>query len=163
MLWVYGVTLVVVLFTLTFLSLLAYRRFLRREIMMEEVLARQQGGEDNTVIIQFCGTSDRCAVSEDDVRQWLVETSGKRESNISDQGEEEPDVCTICLEEFPDKKTEVFLSPSCAHVFHVDCISKWICSGKRTDCPLCTVPFASSDGGHLFYHQPSNSRTYLIL
>ncbi|KAJ8901324.1 hypothetical protein NDN08_007172 [Rhodosorus marinus] len=163
MLWIYGVALVVVLCTLAFLSFIAYRRFLRRELMMEEALARQQGGEDNTVIIQFCGALDRCAMSENDVRQWLVETSGKVESAISDHGDEDPDVCTICLEEFPDMKTEVFVAPSCSHVFHVDCISKWICSGKRTECPLCTVPFASADGGHLFYHQPSNSRTYLIV
>mmetsp|Transcript_10767 Transcript_10767/g.44869 ORF Transcript_10767/g.44869 Transcript_10767/m.44869 type:complete len:91 (+) Transcript_10767:181-453(+) len=69
MLWVYGVSLVVVLSTLAFLSIVAYRRFLRRERMMAEALARQRGSEDNTVIIQFCGALDRCAVSEDDVRQ----------------------------------------------------------------------------------------------
>uniref|UniRef100_A0A7S2Z9E5 RING-type domain-containing protein n=1 Tax=Rhodosorus marinus TaxID=101924 RepID=A0A7S2Z9E5_9RHOD len=163
MLWVYGVSLVVVLSTLAFLSIVAYRRFLRRERMMAEALARQRGSEDNTVIIQFCGALDRCAVSEDDVRQWLVETSGKLESAISEHEGEEPDVCTICLEEFLDDKTEVFVSPSCSHIFHVDCISKWICSGKKTECPLCTVPFTSADGGHLYYHRPSNSRTYLIV
>ncbi|XP_057484653.1 RING-H2 finger protein ATL57-like [Actinidia eriantha] len=42
--------------------------------------------------------------------------------------------CAICLAEFEDRET-VKLIPHCGHVFHPECIDKWLSS--RVACPLC--------------------------
>lgn len=42
--------------------------------------------------------------------------------------------CTVCLSEYTDSDTLRMLSV-CHHVFHQDCIDKWLAS--RTSCPIC--------------------------
>ena len=42
--------------------------------------------------------------------------------------------CPICLEEFADGE-KVRVLPMCRHVFHVECIDKWLAS--HSSCPTC--------------------------
>ncbi|GAB2291656.1 hypothetical protein Dimus_025912 [Dionaea muscipula] len=42
--------------------------------------------------------------------------------------------CAICLTEFSDGNL-LRLLPQCGHVFHVDCIDKWL--GCHSSCPSC--------------------------
>ena len=51
------------------------------------------------------------------------------------------DMCTICCEKFVINESEVSVTP-CAHVFHYDCIKKWV-NEKITDphCPNCKFSF----------------------
>nr|XP_016509066.1 PREDICTED: RING-H2 finger protein ATL18-like [Nicotiana tabacum] len=43
--------------------------------------------------------------------------------------------CSICLMEY-EKENVVCELPSCKHVFHMECIERWVERGQFT-CPLC--------------------------
>jgi hypothetical protein len=47
-------------------------------------------------------------------------------------------VCSICLEDFKQKKTNAVCLP-CIHFFHTDCIEKW--KTTNSTCPLCKNNF----------------------
>lgn len=44
------------------------------------------------------------------------------------------DKCPICLEHL---KTRRITKTSCAHLFHQDCINKWLGSNTKSSCALC--------------------------
>ncbi|KAG6604984.1 RING-H2 finger protein ATL18, partial [Cucurbita argyrosperma subsp. argyrosperma] len=54
-----------------------------------------------------------------------------------DRAEEE--ICSICLMEFA-RGDSVCVLPDCSHVFHFDCIEKWL-ERNRFTCPLCRCFF----------------------
>lgn len=43
--------------------------------------------------------------------------------------------CVVCLEEYVDGVSRVMSLP-CGHEFHVDCITPWLTTRRRT-CPIC--------------------------
>ena len=43
--------------------------------------------------------------------------------------------CVVCLEEYVDGESRVMSLP-CGHEFHVDCITPWLVTRRRT-CPIC--------------------------
>jgi len=47
------------------------------------------------------------------------------------------EVCTVCLDPFHLNDT-ISLLPRCKHLFHKDCVSKWLLERHRV-CPLCSV------------------------
>ncbi|KAK2665770.1 hypothetical protein Ddye_004344 [Dipteronia dyeriana] len=49
--------------------------------------------------------------------------------------EEEEGMCSICLVEL-DKEEAVSRLSRCGHIFHMDCIQRWLHSNHFT-CPLC--------------------------
>ena len=54
------------------------------------------------------------------------------------------DNCTICLEPFEDKKSQVSIS-LCQHIFHYECIKKWIDENVfEPKCPNCNAKFLDS-------------------
>ncbi|XP_066367350.1 RING-H2 finger protein ATL74-like [Miscanthus floridulus] len=52
-------------------------------------------------------------------------------------GDEDEDVCAICLGEFADGE-KVRVLPRCGHGFHVPCVDAWLLS--RGSCPTCRRP-----------------------
>ncbi|XVE51431.1 hypothetical protein DITRI_Ditri02bG0039700 [Diplodiscus trichospermus] len=48
--------------------------------------------------------------------------------------DDEPTECSVCLGTITEETT-VRLLPNCKHIFHVDCIDKWL--GSHTTCPIC--------------------------
>lgn len=42
--------------------------------------------------------------------------------------------CAVCLNDFQDNE-KLRIIPSCAHIFHIDCIDVWL--QKNANCPLC--------------------------
>merc|ERR1712154_183893 len=54
-------------------------------------------------------------------------------------GNKKPMECMICLERF--KLTQAIQRLPCLHIFHIDCIDKWLQSptGNGT-CPICRTP-----------------------
>ncbi|KMS98246.1 hypothetical protein BVRB_4g094470 [Beta vulgaris subsp. vulgaris] len=53
--------------------------------------------------------------------------------------------CAVCLSLFEEDETLRML-PKCKHVFHVDCVNRWLAG--HTTCPICRADLA---------HQPSES------
>lgn len=45
--------------------------------------------------------------------------------------------CLVCLEQF-DVSDKVSLLPECQHLFHTECVSKWLLERDRS-CPVCSV------------------------
>lgn len=43
------------------------------------------------------------------------------------------DTCAICLNQFKEEEEVKILA--CNHIYHVDCIDKWLGLNRR--CPLC--------------------------
>ncbi|KAH7281494.1 hypothetical protein KP509_36G050500 [Ceratopteris richardii] len=56
-------------------------------------------------------------------------------SHQEDGGREGAVDCAVCLCEF-ERGQELRITPNCCHVFHRDCIHRWLDQEQRT-CPLC--------------------------
>jgi hypothetical protein len=46
-----------------------------------------------------------------------------------------PPSCVICIEEY-ERGERCFVMPGCAHMFHRECVRKWLRQGNPT-CPIC--------------------------
>jgi hypothetical protein len=46
------------------------------------------------------------------------------------------DVCAICLEKTDSSSVEMI----CHHIFHKDCIDRWVNSSSKSSCPTCRSP-----------------------
>ncbi|KAL3689493.1 hypothetical protein R1sor_015802 [Riccia sorocarpa] len=57
--------------------------------------------------------------------------------------EEEEHQCSVCLCDF-EAEEEVFQLPQCSHIFHKECLGKWLGHGHTT-CPLCRSTLASEE------------------
>ncbi|GAB4855099.1 hypothetical protein Ancab_023682 [Ancistrocladus abbreviatus] len=52
-----------------------------------------------------------------------------------DRNQEDPTECAVCLSMLEQEDTARLL-PNCNHIFHAECIQKWIISSQST-CPIC--------------------------
>jgi hypothetical protein len=52
-----------------------------------------------------------------------------------DDGTEEEEECSICLEQFEDG--EELAVPGCGHLFHPDCLKEWVKTDTQMRCPVC--------------------------
>lgn len=63
----------------------------------------------------------------------MAHCSGRRRAvQVEDGGSMD---CAVCLCEF-EQGQEVQITPNCCHVFHSECIHKWLDQDRKT-CPLC--------------------------
>ncbi|PIN12759.1 Anaphase-promoting complex (APC), subunit 11 [Handroanthus impetiginosus] len=63
-----------------------------------------------------------------------LEFSNKKK-NREESMDDEDEMCSICLMEF-EKEDMVNKLPICGHLFHMDCLEKWLDRCQFT-CPLC--------------------------
>ncbi|KAH6894084.1 hypothetical protein B0T10DRAFT_237347 [Thelonectria olida] len=61
--------------------------------------------------------------------------------------------CVVCLEEYVDGESQVMALP-CGHEFHVECITPWLTTRRRT-CPICKGDVVRS-----LAHGPSSEPLY---
>ncbi|KAK6947939.1 Zinc finger, RING-type, partial [Dillenia turbinata] len=59
--------------------------------------------------------------------------------------------CCVCLGEF-ELKEELNQVPTCKHVFHIQCISHWLCSNST--CPLCRCSVVPTTGTKVTNPEP---------
>jgi len=66
----------------------------------------------------------------------------KYSSRINYMADEKGDKerCTVCLVDF--EKADELRSLQCQHIFHVDCIDRWLIYNKK--CPICRVDMDKS-------------------
>ncbi|XP_021748505.1 E3 ubiquitin-protein ligase RHA1B-like [Chenopodium quinoa] len=57
--------------------------------------------------------------------------------------QQEKESCAVCLYEFSSGEEIRWLS-NCKHIFHKDCLDRWMDLDHRT-CPLCRTPFLLHD------------------
>ncbi|KMU88141.1 hypothetical protein CIHG_05909 [Coccidioides immitis H538.4] len=67
--------------------------------------------------------------------------------------------CVVCLEEYIDGQSKVMSLP-CGHEFHVECITPWLTTRRRT-CPICKGDVvrslgAAASGRHMEQIQPTS-------
>ncbi|XP_021297590.1 RING-H2 finger protein ATL18 [Herrania umbratica] len=78
----------------------------------------------------------------------------------ADNGEVE-EVCSICLVEF-EKEDVVSQLHKCRHVFHMNCIEKWLDHDQFT-CPLCrSFLFDNVNSSHAKCGTPPHTASHLI-
>eukprot|EP01018_Ginkgo_biloba_P020149 Gb_28973 [translate_table: standard] len=51
-------------------------------------------------------------------------------------GVEEDIMCAVCLSEF-ERQEKIRLLSNCSHIFHKDCLDKWVNDLHQNSCPLC--------------------------
>ncbi|KAJ0974459.1 hypothetical protein J5N97_016424 [Dioscorea zingiberensis] len=59
----------------------------------------------------------------------------RKRSRVTGDCEEDEAVCGVCLSRL-EQKDEVRELGNCSHVFHMECIDKWVNIGHLT-CPMC--------------------------
>lgn len=81
---------------------------------------------------------DRDPEDTDEMRVMLFTRIQSVKYNLQEHGH--ADSCPICCGEFEEKQS-VKLLPKCEHIFHEDCIEKWILKAKHRYicCPVCRV------------------------
>ncbi|KAL2631636.1 hypothetical protein R1flu_016322 [Riccia fluitans] len=76
-----------------------------------------------------------------DIRDRLNAVRFKDIARKFQEGEEHQ--CSVCLCDF-EGEDEVFQLPQCSHIFHKECLGKWLGHGHTT-CPLCRSTLASEE------------------
>ena len=61
----------------------------------------------------------------------ITEENLMESMNVKDEGIEDQDVCSICIDILEDE-VEVM---DCSHIYHHDCISEWM--KQNPVCPVC--------------------------
>ena len=49
--------------------------------------------------------------------------------------------CLLCFEEFQDSDEVVQLNCNTLHIYHADCLQKYVEEGEKEECPLCKASF----------------------
>lgn len=75
-----------------------------------------------------------CGATQESIESNTFPHKYKRVKKV-ENGEDAIEKCTICLSEFEDCESVRRLP--CMHLFHIDCVDRWLCTNKR--CPICRV------------------------
>ena len=109
---------------------------MRQRTLIRLAMARQIGrrtsGED-------VASSNSVDVEEENRKkiEILLKTSLAPKSYIKEYGKKDGSICTICIEDFKEKKSKVSITP-CNHVFHYKCLSNWLIKNViNPKCPNC--------------------------
>ncbi|GAB4855088.1 hypothetical protein Ancab_023671 [Ancistrocladus abbreviatus] len=60
-----------------------------------------------------------------------------------DRNQEDPTECAVCLSTL-EQEDMARLLPNCNHIFHAECIEKWLISSQST-CPICRTQVTPHD------------------
>lgn len=80
------------------------------------------------------GDAFRRHPSDTPAPQSAVSNLPKKRFTVIGLGENDPDICAICLDDF--EEGEELRRLPCKHEFHTQCIDPWLLTRKRT-CPIC--------------------------
>ncbi|XP_012231747.2 E3 ubiquitin-protein ligase Arkadia [Linepithema humile] len=75
-----------------------------------------------------------CGATQESIESHTFPHKYKRVKKVENR-EDAIEKCTICLSEFEDCESVRRLP--CMHLFHIDCVDRWLCTNKR--CPICRV------------------------
>lgn len=114
--------------------------------ILERVLHRtnSQGLDLESGSLDFVNGEDQIVSNEDGLDKGIIESFPLVPFGAIDLAKDKAQ-CPICLGDYvaSDILRKI---PDCCHLFHVDCIDKWlVCSGS---CPVCRVALARLNGRH---------------
>ncbi len=77
--------------------------------------------------IFYISTKNKCKI----YYEYYLKNKNLKEKLIKN---DDNDICSICLEDLKDEKCVIL---SCEHIYHKDCIKKWL--KKNDSCPNCRI------------------------
>jgi hypothetical protein len=121
----------------------------RKEWISNMLVVKEWASSDGAT--SETGTSDRYPIApeedgsiskskQDDVESPPCEMDRPSDeySSESFSQDEGADSCAICLSEFQDHQLVCESNnSSCQHVFHKDCMIRWLTTKQHDDCPMC--------------------------
>ncbi|CAI9090753.1 OLC1v1025585C1 [Oldenlandia corymbosa var. corymbosa] len=116
--------------------------------------------EPTTISPQPCsGSSSVLSMVKEHLSLTSFEEIAKRRIPDHDQEEENHDMsCAVCLKRFK-KKNQVWELSNCSHVFHEDCLNRWLLYDARLSCPLCRTSLITTLGTESCSDSSSSSST----
>ena len=114
---------------------------LRQRTLLELAMARQRGNYN--VDEQASSGASEADIEEENKKkiEILLKTILAPKRFNKNDGIKDGNTCTICIEEFKEKKSKVSITP-CQHVFHYKCLSNWLIQNViNPKCPNCNHNF----------------------
>uniref|UniRef100_A0A7S0G536 RING-type domain-containing protein n=1 Tax=Rhodosorus marinus TaxID=101924 RepID=A0A7S0G536_9RHOD len=111
------------------------------------------------VVVLDVNTNDAIATTLEDVKDQLDQI-GDHKAMV-----EPKDICSICLSEFDEEDGTKFVSSTCHHAYHLNCIGKWVYRRRNLACPICRTTFIPNEEDPTFEkfvageHSPENHVT----
>ena len=137
------------------------RKAKRKEATPEERLAKIHSGVRTMKVVSKDFNTGQCRLGDLDAE--VEECSGCNAHNTTidskqstdtadtmpldcDCGDNDEDVCYICLDGFDVGDTVMFSrNQTCTHVFHEECLLPWLLERRENECPSCRVPLVEED------------------
>ncbi|KAM3375829.1 RING-H2 finger protein ATL16 [Capsicum galapagoense] len=113
----------------------------RIDLLRRFSFSRRQGVEDP--LTAYSPAEENRGLDESVIRSIPIFQYKKREGKDAVFGEKTRSSCecAVCLNDFQDNE-KLRIIPSCAHIFHIDCIDVWL--QKNANCPLCRTNISSN-------------------
>ena len=109
---------------------------MRQRTLVQLAMLRQTGQPQSGDDLASSNSAD---IEEENRKkiEILLKTSLAAKKYTKVSGEKEASTCTICIEEFKEKKSKVSITP-CNHIFHYKCLSNWLIKNViNPKCPNC--------------------------
>ncbi|KAJ8901326.1 hypothetical protein NDN08_007174 [Rhodosorus marinus] len=127
----------------------------------ERSVSRRQRLRGAVVVLDM-KTKDAVATTLHDVKDQLEEI-GDHEAAV-----EPGEICSICLSEFDEEDGNQFVSSTCHHPYHLNCIGKWVYRRRDLACPICRTNFVPDEENPTFEkfiageHSPADHVTEVV-
>lgn len=91
------------------------------------------------LLVACLGLGDYCFTTREEA--WsLSSSSSELKKTLHPKKTPQSGVCLICLSNYtPDEKVGGSPNPECTHIFHMDCILKWL--ERKPTCPCCRASY----------------------
>ena len=119
-----------------------YNTRVRQRALLQLALARQRAVYNNTEEERVSSESNRSNEPNEEEENKkkidiLLKTILSPKKFLKEYGLKDGNTCTICIENFKEKKSKVSVTP-CQHVFHFKCLSNWLVNNvMNPKCPNC--------------------------
>lgn len=109
---------------------------LRQRALLQLAMATQRGDYNSE---NAASVSEEVDPEEENRKkiEILLKTTLAKKIYSKNLGLKDGNTCTICIEDFKDKRSRVSITP-CKHIFHFRCLSNWLINNAiNPKCPNC--------------------------
>ena len=109
---------------------------LRQRALLQLAMATQRGDYNPDNVSSGSGEVDPEEENRKKI-EILLKTTLAKKIYSKNLGLKDGNTCTICIEDFKDKRSRVSVTP-CKHIFHFRCLSNWLINNSiNPKCPNC--------------------------